>query len=225
MPGGARPLVRLWEPPEYAVVLGASCRLADDVFLEDCRADGVPILRRSSGGGTVVVGPGVLCVTVILPEDAAPGLSRVDLAHDHVLERIAAAIRGAGRSRQRARPRRPGPATAENSAAAPSAGSRTGSWCTARSSTISRSSGSSDTSKCRAASPNIAPADPTKTFWSTCRCNQSRARGYNPERIFCPGDDRCSRRFLSPPALLESLLLREIPESGVDRAVLNRSEL
>jgi lipoate-protein ligase A len=88
--------VRLWDPQEYAVVLGASRRITDDVFLEACRADAIAILRRSSGGGTVVVGPGVLCVTVILPENAAPGLSRVDRAHDHVLERIAAAIRNAG---------------------------------------------------------------------------------------------------------------------------------
>jgi lipoate-protein ligase A len=94
--GRAQPLIRLWYPQEYAVVMGASCRIADDVFLESCRADGVAVFRRSSGGGTVVVGPGVLCVTVFLPENAAPGLSRVDLAHDHVLERIAAAIRTAG---------------------------------------------------------------------------------------------------------------------------------
>jgi len=93
-PGPA--FVRLWDAPEYAVVLGASCRLADDVDLEACRADGITILRRSSGGGTVVLGPGVLCVSVLLSEDAAPGLSRVDLAHNHVLERIAAAITGAG---------------------------------------------------------------------------------------------------------------------------------
>ncbi len=93
--GRGPPLVRLWSPQEYAVVLGASGRMADDIFLEACRADCVPILRRSSGGGTVVLGPGVLCVTVILPEDAAPGLSRVDLAHAHVLEMIAAALRSA----------------------------------------------------------------------------------------------------------------------------------
>jgi lipoate---protein ligase len=94
--GHGRPLVRLWDPPEYAVVMGASCKMAGDVFLETCRADSVPILRRSSGGGTVTLGPGVLCVTVILPENLAPGLSRVDLAHEYVLERIAAAIRNAG---------------------------------------------------------------------------------------------------------------------------------
>ncbi len=90
--GRGRALVRLWYPPEFAVVLGASSRLADEVFLEACASDQVPILRRSSGGGTVLVGPGVLCVTVILPEDAAPGLSRVDLAHSHVLDQIATAL-------------------------------------------------------------------------------------------------------------------------------------
>jgi lipoate-protein ligase A len=93
--GGGSPLVRLWDPPEYAVVLGASGRMADDIFLDACQADGVAILRRSSGGGTVVVGPGVLCVTLILPEDAAPGLSRVDLAHAYALEKIATALRRA----------------------------------------------------------------------------------------------------------------------------------
>jgi lipoate-protein ligase A len=94
--GRGRPLVRVWDPREYAIVLGASGRLADEVFLDECRADRVTLLRRSSGGGSVVIGPGVLCVTVLLPETAAPGLSRIDLAHEHVLERIAAAIRSAG---------------------------------------------------------------------------------------------------------------------------------
>ena len=61
-----------------------------------CRADGVPILRRTSGGGTVVVGPGTLNVSVILPESAAPGLAAVDQAHRYVLDWIAQSIRRAG---------------------------------------------------------------------------------------------------------------------------------
>jgi lipoate-protein ligase A len=89
-------LVRFWEPAQYAVVLGASCRLRDDVHVDACRADGVPILRRTSGGGTVVVGPGALCVTVILRQTAAPGLRALDVAHDYVLERIGAALEQAG---------------------------------------------------------------------------------------------------------------------------------
>jgi lipoate---protein ligase len=92
--GRGSSLLRFWDPPEYAVVVGASGRIAEDVFLGACNADGVAIWRRSSGGGTVVIGPGALCVSVILPSDAAPGLARVDLAHTHVLEKIAAALRG-----------------------------------------------------------------------------------------------------------------------------------
>jgi lipoate---protein ligase len=89
-------LLRFWEPADYAIVLGASCRLADDVHVDACQADGVPIVRRTSGGGTVVVGPGTLNVSVILPETAAPGLSTVDGAHRFVLDYIARSIQRAG---------------------------------------------------------------------------------------------------------------------------------
>ncbi len=90
-------LVRFWERSTHAIVLGASRRIREDVDVDACRADGVPIFRRSSGGGTVVIGPGALNVSVILPESAAPGLSAVDVAHRHVLDRMASAIRGLGR--------------------------------------------------------------------------------------------------------------------------------
>jgi len=94
--GRGRPLLRFWEATDYAVVLGASRRVGEDVLADVCRADGVPILRRTSGGGTVVVGPGALNVSVILPEGWAPGLGAVDVAHRHVLEWIAASIGRAG---------------------------------------------------------------------------------------------------------------------------------
>jgi lipoate-protein ligase A len=93
--GGAS-VLRLWEPHALAVVLGASSRWREDVRVEACRADGVAIARRSSGGGTVVIGPGTLNLTVVLPENAAPGLGAVDTAHAFVLGRIAEAIRAQG---------------------------------------------------------------------------------------------------------------------------------
>src|SRR5262245_42939784 len=74
---GAGPVLRIWEPDELAVVLGASGRLHDDVLVAACRAEGVAIARRPSGGGTVVVGPGTLNVAVVLPVDAEPGLAAV----------------------------------------------------------------------------------------------------------------------------------------------------
>src|SRR5919107_773807 len=54
--------------------LGSSCRWRDDVRVDECLADGVALARRTSGGGTVVVGPGTLNVTVVLPNDAAAGV-------------------------------------------------------------------------------------------------------------------------------------------------------
>jgi len=95
--GRAGAVLRFWESPRIAVVLGASRRLAADVRVDACQEDGVPIFRRSSGGGTVVIGPGALNVTVILPDSAAPGLWSVDIAHRYVLERLASALRAPSR--------------------------------------------------------------------------------------------------------------------------------
>jgi lipoate-protein ligase A len=89
-------VLRFWEPADYAVILGASCRMQEDVFVDACLTDGVPILRRSSGGGTVLIGPGGLNVTAVVSQSAAPGLSAVDVAHDYVMERIAAALQRSG---------------------------------------------------------------------------------------------------------------------------------
>ncbi len=89
------PVLRIWEPG-LAVVLGASGRLLEDVDVECCRADGVPIARRSSGGGTVVVGPGALNAAVVLPADYAPGLDAVVESQHYVLERFAEAVRRRG---------------------------------------------------------------------------------------------------------------------------------
>ena len=94
--GGPGGVLRLWEAIAPAVVLGASGRWRDEVNVEACRAAGVPIARRSSGGGTVVVGPGALNAAVVLPIAAAPGLEAVDVAQLYVLGRIAAAIRRHG---------------------------------------------------------------------------------------------------------------------------------
>lgn len=93
---GGPSILRVWELPSFAVVLGASCRHEQAVRMEVCRQEGVPIARRSSGGGAVVIGPGALNVTVILPIGVTPGIGAVDVAQRFVLERIAKAIRALG---------------------------------------------------------------------------------------------------------------------------------
>ncbi|HXV78828.1 MAG TPA: lipoate--protein ligase family protein [Candidatus Binatia bacterium] len=53
-------LLRLWEPAQYFVVVGYSNRVASEVNVSACEAKDIPILRRFSGGGAVLQGPGCL---------------------------------------------------------------------------------------------------------------------------------------------------------------------
>ncbi len=67
--GDRSPVLRLWELSQTAVILGRSSRAAIDVDVDACRAAEVPVLRRSSGGGTVLLGPGCLAFSVVLRAD------------------------------------------------------------------------------------------------------------------------------------------------------------
>ena len=59
-------VLRFWESPQHFVVLGYSGRIASEVHLQVCAENNIPILRRYSGGGTVVQGPGCLNFALIL---------------------------------------------------------------------------------------------------------------------------------------------------------------
>jgi lipoate-protein ligase A len=86
-------VLRLWESPTYAVVVGSGGSVGHDVDEEACREDGVPVLRRASGGGTVVIGPGCLCFTVVMGYDRAPGLREIAPSARYVLGWVADALR------------------------------------------------------------------------------------------------------------------------------------
>ncbi len=62
----AAPLLRLWRD-ELAVVVGRFQDVRREVALADCAHDGVAVVRRASGGGTVVHDLGTLNVSVTLP--------------------------------------------------------------------------------------------------------------------------------------------------------------
>ncbi len=85
-------VLRVWELASLAVVLGAGCRLDDNVDETRCRADGVPVLRRSSGGGTVLLGAGCLLYTLILDAERAPELAGIRSSYAYILARVAAAL-------------------------------------------------------------------------------------------------------------------------------------
>ena len=64
-------ILRVWEPSNHFVVLGYANKVLAEVDTEACEIRGVPILRRSSGGGAVLQGPGCLNYSLILPNDRA----------------------------------------------------------------------------------------------------------------------------------------------------------
>ena len=79
-------LLRLWQAANYFVVLGHSNHLAAEVAVTACAAEGVPILRRLSGGGTVLQGPGCLNYTLIL-DCRRFGLNNIGATFHYVLNR------------------------------------------------------------------------------------------------------------------------------------------
>lgn len=89
---GGDPVLRFWESDRYFVVLGPSCRLSDDVHMDACEQNDVPVFRRASGGGTVLQGPGCLSYAFVLPLTLHPDLANIRTTNQFILERIARAL-------------------------------------------------------------------------------------------------------------------------------------
>ncbi len=78
------PASRLWQLDSYAVVAGRGSRVEADIDLEFCGRHGIPVIRRFSGGGSVMVGPGTLQWAVALPEHLLSGAHPVSAARELV---------------------------------------------------------------------------------------------------------------------------------------------
>ena len=59
--------LRFWELDHYAVILGRNNKAVTEVNEPICKKEGIPILKRASGGGTVLLGPGCLCYSLFIP--------------------------------------------------------------------------------------------------------------------------------------------------------------
>jgi lipoate---protein ligase len=86
------PTIRLWEPTEVGVVLGRGSRTEHEILLDACRSNAITIHRRLSGGATVVLAPGCLVFTLVLPLLPSVGLHPIEPMHAHILERFVAAF-------------------------------------------------------------------------------------------------------------------------------------
>jgi lipoate-protein ligase A len=91
-PGGE--VLRVWEWTTPAVVLGSGCVICEDVNEPRCAADGVLVLRRASGGGTVLLGQGCLCYGLVLAYESAIELREIRSSYRYILGRVGVALAG-----------------------------------------------------------------------------------------------------------------------------------
>lgn len=87
-------VVRTWMATAPVVVVGSSSRVEEEVDIAGCAAAGVPILRRPSGGATVILGPGCVMWSVVTPHPA--GVPAVERIHAAMLDPLVAALQSAG---------------------------------------------------------------------------------------------------------------------------------
>jgi lipoate-protein ligase A len=85
-------ILRIWESTRYFVVLGYANHVASEVNIGFCRQNTIPILRRCSGGGTVLQGPGLLNYTLVLPAEPTGPLHTITAANRFIMERHRGAL-------------------------------------------------------------------------------------------------------------------------------------
>lgn len=89
---GGPDTLRFWESANHFVVLGYTNKIETETDESECARLGVPILRRTSGGGTVLQGPGCFNYSLILAIENQPCLGNLSLTNEFVMERNRATL-------------------------------------------------------------------------------------------------------------------------------------
>jgi lipoate-protein ligase A len=84
-------VLRFWKSPEYFVVLGYTGKTWDEVNIEACCRKRIAILRRTSGGGTVLQGAGCLNYSLVLKIEGS-SVAGITQTNRFVMERNARAL-------------------------------------------------------------------------------------------------------------------------------------
>ena len=90
--GSLDEVLRFWESSRPFVVVGYGNHVDVEVNRSACEEDGLPILRRCSGGGAVVQGPGCLNYSLVLRVDRHAELASITSANCTIMKRNAAPL-------------------------------------------------------------------------------------------------------------------------------------
>lgn len=89
-------VLRFWESKQLFVVLGRISKEEDDVKLDEMRKDRIPLLRRSSGGGTVLQGKGCLNYSLVLSKALDPQITDLRKSYRMILGKVIEALKQVG---------------------------------------------------------------------------------------------------------------------------------
>ncbi len=83
--------LRFWESARDFIVLGRVCKPEEDLKAEAILNDNIPVLRRSSGGGTVIQGQGCVNYSLILSKED-PQVNDLRRSYQYILGKIVSAL-------------------------------------------------------------------------------------------------------------------------------------
>jgi len=90
--GTGEEVLRFWESRKHFVVVGYANKVACEVNVAASEANGIPVYRRCSGGGTVLQGPGCLNYTLVLKITEHGPFRSITSANRFIMERNRVAI-------------------------------------------------------------------------------------------------------------------------------------
>jgi len=89
--GHSSPMLRFWESSRTFIALGYTNRAAIECDVSQCARRNIPILRRVTGGGTVMQGPGCLSYALVQHIESGDSLN-VGATNDTVMEAVRRAL-------------------------------------------------------------------------------------------------------------------------------------
>jgi len=85
-------VLRFWRPDSYFVVLGCGQKVSSEVDCDLCKKYNIRILRRCTGGGAVLQGPGCLNYAIILKIKSYNEFSSITRTNQFIMKKHASAI-------------------------------------------------------------------------------------------------------------------------------------